>query len=99
MAIFILGLVVALLNAAAAGLFGVSEVYGKTFFLLMVAVGLGCLGIGMVMPRRRKTKTLPAGKDVQRALHTPAATSQLPPLHEEPFPVPSITEQTTRNLR
>jgi hypothetical protein len=104
MAIFILGLVVALLNAALGGLLGVPEVYGKTFFLVMVAVGMGCLGLGMLMPRRQKTKTpkaktFPLPKSTPHALNTPAVTNNLPPLRAEHFDVTSVTEDTTRNLR
>jgi hypothetical protein len=104
MALFILGLVVALLNAALSGLLGVPEVYGKTFFLVMVAVGMGCLGLGMLMPRRQKAKTqkantFPSQRSAPNALNTPAVTNNLPPLRADQFEIPSVTEDTTRNLR
>jgi hypothetical protein len=98
MAVFILGLVVALLNAALAGLTGIPEVYGKTFFLVMVAVGMTCLGLGMIIPRRGKTNRVFAPKPVQKELSFPATTHPLRPNREEEFAVPSVTENTTRNL-
>ncbi len=99
MVLFILGLVVALLNAALAGLIGVPEVYGKTFFLLMVAAGMGCLGVGMLVPRRRRPKTPSTGTTFVNQLNAPATTNHLPPIPAKEFAVPSVTEDTTRNLR
>ena len=55
-AVFILGLVVALGNAALAAAFSLPEVYGKVIFLSCVAFGMLLLGAGFVFPKQTYTK-------------------------------------------
>ncbi|MFL6373398.1 MAG: hypothetical protein ACJ73D_01905 [Pyrinomonadaceae bacterium] len=108
--VFILGLVIALGNAALAQVVGFSQVYGTSIFLFTVMAGLALIGAGMVFPRKRYVKGVnPADKErsfkgsVNTArLQEPAGT----PIEHPDFRMPvfasaepaSVTENTTRNL-
>jgi len=110
MATCLLALVVAMTNAALAPWLGLPEAYGRSLFLLMFGIGLAFVGFGMVLPQKGKRGS---GGKFQRALTDSVAgastTNPLPGLadsnaisFDEAFStrdkVPSVTENTTRNL-
>lgn len=109
MATCILALVIAMTNAALAPWLGLPEAYGRSLFLLMFGVGLAFIGFGMVLPQRQRRRA-PAEDPSDAGQSSPApSTNQLPPLDnsqvislDEAFSsrdkVPSVTENTTRNL-
>jgi hypothetical protein len=110
MGLFILGLVVALGNAAIKSLNLFPSEWGKMVFLLLIMLGMACLGIGLVVPARRRSRSknkkdpqmkgpsatnrLPSGRLFTADAVFPAATRE--PAMSEPG---SVTELTTRNLQ
>ena len=104
-AIFILGLVIALGNAALSAVLGFSKVYGTSIFLFTVMAGLALIGAGVVIPRKRYVLS-----EKKRSGRRTPSTAQLPQplgdpigeLFREPVLTPhepvSVTENTTRNL-
>ncbi|MCW5950321.1 MAG: hypothetical protein KIT41_12675 [Pyrinomonadaceae bacterium] len=108
-ALFILGVSIALLNAAVKDLDLVPEIYGKVTFMLMVSAGLLLMGSSFLFPTRTfrpaKGRTGPA-----RPVSAPATG----PMGELPDgarslndlatsglndSVPSVVENTTRKLK
>ena len=95
--LFILGLVLGLLNAAfrSFGLF--PEEYGKVVFLVVVAMGMLCLGAGFIFPKKYYVK-----KKAKETLSPPTGKlDQLPSADRNIDLVPpmSVTEKTTRDLK
>jgi len=105
--LFLLGLVIALLNAAFSKLLEFPDVYGKTIFLVFIAMGLLVLGAGLFFPSRkgqnsavakRRKSTLSRADPTARLLSVPAAEEMRFDVTRDLEPMPSVTEQTTRNL-
>lgn len=111
--LFILGLVIALSNAALRDLGLFPESYGKMLFLALAALGMLMLGAGFVFPTRKYTKRKSsniAAPDLfldtaPLAGELGAAKTDLNELEFrkdgrdlEAIPVGSVTEHTTRNL-
>ena len=82
-AIFILGMVVALGNAALSTAIGFRPDIGKVIFLSMIAIGMLFLGLGFVFPRTRYIAN--RSKQDKELESTPAkSTSRLKARLEEP---------------
>lgn len=114
-AIFIMGMVVALANAALSTAIGFNKDIGTVIFLTMVAIGMAFLGIGFVFPQKRYVKrrssveptadenNLMTGP-LRNELHAGQASAvefELADDQREPVhvDVPSVTEHTTRQLK
>ncbi|MBA3769636.1 MAG: hypothetical protein H0X08_03935 [Blastocatellia bacterium] len=104
--IFILGLVVALLNAAMGSLNLFPGEYGSVVFFVLTAIGMALLGLGFVFPKKHYVARRPSLK-MEKAKETQITTSQLGELpatlyedgDAEIRAWTSITEHTTRHLR
>jgi len=102
--------VIAMTNAALAPWIGLPEAYGRSLFLLMFGIGLAFVGFGMVLPQKAKRgSSLNARTSLKESMPGASMTNQLPPLHDSSAisiddafstrdKVPSVTENTTRNL-
>jgi len=113
--IFILGMVVALANAALSTAFGFNKNIGTVVFLSMVAIGMAFLGTGFVFPQKRyaKRRSNFSSKKEEIELETsplrPELADGLELANDVEFPkdrrarshaeLPSITEHTTRQLK
>jgi hypothetical protein len=107
---FVLGLVIALGNAALRDFHLYPDSIGKFVFLTLIMLGMAMLGAGMVFPQKRYIKTDRGSRnevDGQNALPT-ANLGSLPSadrsIDEIVFPAntrepDSVTEPTTRHLR
>lgn len=108
-ALFILGVAIALLNAAVKDLGLVPEIYGKVTFMLMVSAGMLLMGSSFIFPTRtfRPTKGL-------NGPTRPVSPPTTGPMGELPDGarslndlataglndgVPSVVENTTRQLK
>jgi hypothetical protein len=103
--LFLLGLVIALLNAAFSKLLEFPDVYGKTVFLVFIAMGLLVLGAGLFFPSRRSSapgkrrrRVLTGADPTAPLLSVPAAEEMRVDVTRDLEPVSSVTEHTTRNL-
>ncbi len=97
-ALFILGVSIALLNAAVKDLDLVPEIYGKVTFMLMVSAGLLLMGSSFLFP----TKTFrPAKGRTGRMGELPDGARSLKDLATAGLNdgVPSVVENTTRKLK
>ena len=106
----LLALVIVMTNAALAPWIGLPEAYGRSLFLLMFGIGLAVVGFGMVLPQKAKRgSSLNARTSLKESMPGASMTNQLPPLHDSSAisiddafstrdKVPSVTENTTRNL-
>jgi len=110
-AIFILGMVVALASAALTSAFGFNKEIGKAIFLTIIAIGMLLLGLGFVFPTKRYVKrrsNVESTADLENLMtgplrnelnSSPASTfvhDTRQPVHAD---VPSVTEHTTRQLK
>jgi len=105
LATFILGLVVALLNAAFSKQFDFPDLYGKTIFLTLIAVGMLVMALSLFLPSYRRTRhksapsrTVPEAAVTVRLQPAAAADEARMGLVRDLDPVPSVTDHTTRNL-
>jgi len=113
-AIFILGMVVALGNAALSTAFGFNKNIGTVIFLTMIAIGMAFLGIGFVFPQKRYAKRRPnfsSKEDIELETSplSPELAEGLELANDVEFPkdrrarshagMPSVTEHTTRQLK
>lgn len=106
----LLALVIAMTNAALAPWIGLPEAYGRSLFLLMFGIGLAFVGFGMVLPQKgRRRSGAKAQSAFQNSVTGASETNQLPAMDasiaisfDEAFSardkIPSVTENTTRNL-
>jgi hypothetical protein len=114
-AIFIMGMVVALANAALSTAIGFKKDIGTVIFLTMIAIGMAFLGIGFVFPQKRYVKrrsnveptadetnlrTAPLRSELN-AGQASAIENEFPNEPREPLhvEVQSVTEHTTRQLK
>ncbi len=112
MGLFIFGMVLALGGAALKQFDLFPEEWGKTVFLTFIALGMACLGLGFVVPnRRRRHRTAAVASPLE--IQAVGTTSQLPeadleaanaafsmPARESVMSQPgSVTEGTTRHLK
>lgn len=109
--LFIFGLVIGLANGALRSFNLYPDEWGKAIFLGFVTIGMACLGLGLIVPARRKRG--PATKQDVTEIKPATTTSQLPagdletadavfsaPTRERVMAQPgSVTESTTRNLQ
>lgn len=106
--LFILGMVIALGNAAIKSLGLFPEEWGKMVFLSLVAIGMACLGLGFVIPPKRRKQRAKESDRGPKPAETAQLSSPKTNFNEGPFSVParepvysepgSVTERTTRNL-
>ena len=108
--IFILGMVVALGNAALRELHLYPDAIGKSIFLFLIMIGMATMGAGMVFPQKRyiKQKGHSPNKAEEQNTFPTADLDRLPSadrsIDDIVFPVntrepDSVTDNTTRQLR
>ena len=106
LATFILGLVIALLNAAFSKLLDFSDIYGKTIFLTLIAIGMLAIASSLFLPSYRRgtrrksntTESLTGSGSTTRLNSAPAADEVRIGITRDLDPVPSVTDHTTRHL-
>jgi len=106
LATFILGLVIALLNAAFSKLLDFSDIYGKTIFLTLIAIGMLAIASSLFLPSYRRgtrrksntTESLTGSGSTTRLNSAPAADEVRIGTTRDLDPVPSVTDHTTRHL-
>ena len=107
--LFIFGLVIGLINGALKDFELFPQAYGKFVFMAMVAIGMLMLGAGFLFPTKQYKKRKPASRTQtpdtappKEQLNSASVKDIIFPIDTnelEPFPVGSVTENTTRNLK